>query len=185
MEVLKMGAFSFLEVIPYTAIAVLIVLSVFFIYYYSRKNDLDFRKELLKYFKGVALLLILCPAVFLSAIILKYMSFLKIDILQPGVLSTTIFSAAAIILLFEYSLKTFENISDKLDKIPYIIKQILLLSIVSCVLFAVTVDVELWKIAVASTVPCIIYHLVYVRVHEQMIKFVRYLSSRYDRIYEV
>ncbi len=177
-----MGAFSFLGGIPYQSIAVLIVLSVVFIYSYSRKNNLNLKEEMLKYLKGIGLLLILCPAVFLSAVVLKYMSFLKIDILQPSVFSITIFSAVAIILLFEYSLKTFENVSEKVGNIPYIIKQIILLCAVFCVLFAVTVDVELWKVASASIIPGIIYHLAYVRAHEQIIRFFRYLSSKYDRV---
>ena len=180
-----MGMFGFLLEIPFVYMAALGLLSVFFIFYYSRREKINFTCELFKYFKGIVLLILLSFGVFSTTLFLKYMSFLKIDILQPDLLAVAAFVGISIILMFEYSLKSFEQISKKLSRIPYIFKQFVLISAVFCVFYVVTSEIDIRKIVYASLVPSIIYHLLYVRVHVQIVKFFRYISQKYDKITKV
>lgn len=177
-----MAIFDFLWVIPYTNMLYLVVLSVLFILHFSIKNKLNFIKEMFRYIKGIMFMVLLCLIVFSTTIFLKYMSFLKIDILQIELSHITIIVGIAIIVLFEYSLKSFEEIAEMISKTPYVVKQITVFSVVFIVLSAVTDEVESRIILAASVVPSVVYHLIYVKAYKQIIGLLRYTSRLYDKI---
>lgn len=160
--------------IPLMSIAV-VLLMILGLIVLSGNNK---RKDMVRFVKGIVITVVLSILTFSSVVVLKYFSYLKIDIMQLGVYGTLFF--AFVFAYFIVSRSMFDGRGVIPIKLPYPVKQLLLFLIAMGYLLTVDTGLELYWIVVAVLPLNILYHLHFVKFLDKVFSKLMKLNEKFD-----
>ncbi|MFH1431704.1 MAG: hypothetical protein ABIG84_00610 [archaeon] len=171
--------FHALEQIPVTSIAVVfaILLGVIAL---SSNNQ---KKDMMRFLKGVILTILLSMVTFCSVLVLKYLSYLKIDVMQLGVYETLFFAAVFGYVVFSRSLSDGKGIFRV--SIPYPVKQVVLFFLAFIYVLAADTGLELYWVVVGILPLNVLYHLHYIRILDKVFSWMLKLNEKFEEKFMV
>ncbi len=136
----------------------------------------DRRRDFFRLLKGVFVTAVLSVVVFSSVIVLKYFSYLKIDIMQLGAIEVIFFGT-----VFAYAILSRSLGGGRIPfSVPYPLKQAaLFLAALGYLLWADT-GLELYWVVVAIMPLNVVYHLYYIKILGKVFSRVVNLSRKLD-----
>ncbi len=137
------------------------------------------KKDCLRFTKGIIITIIISLAVFSSVAILKYFSYLKMDIMQLEVWEVLFFGLVFGYIIFSRSLSEGKRIIP--INIPYPAKQAALFLAVFAYLWKSGVGLETYWLVIAVMPFNIIYHLYYVKALDKIFVWIMKISERLDK----
>lgn len=137
------------------------------------------KKDCFRFTKGIIITIIISLVVFSSVAVLKYASYLKIDIMQLGVWEVLFFGLILGYIIFSQSLREGKGIIP--INIPYPAKQAALFIAVFACLWKSDIGFETYWLVVAAMPFNIIYHLYYVKALDRIFVWIMKLSEKLDK----
>lgn len=134
------------------------------------------RRDSFRLLKGVFVTAVLSVVVFSSVIVLKYFSYLKIDIMQAGAVEVIFLG-----IVFAYAILSRSLVGGRIPfSVPYPLKQAaLFLAALGYLLWADT-GLELYWVVVAIMPLNVVYHLYYIKILGKVFSRVVNLSRKLD-----
>lgn len=157
-------------------VPVLIVLFMLFLVVFVVSRDR--RKDCFRLFKGVFVTVVISFVVFSSVVVLKYFSYLKIDVMQLGVWEVLLFGVVFGYVVFSRSLSSGKGVVPV--SVPYPVKQILLFLVVFVYLLRADTGFGMYWLVVAVMPFNVVYHLYYVKVLDKVFALIMKVSERVD-----
>ncbi|MEA2003564.1 MAG: hypothetical protein U9O53_01240 [archaeon] len=181
--------------VPWIYILSVLLLSSVFIVMHSKMSGLDSRREMLVFFKGAAFVVMFAFISLSTALVLKYASYLKIDIIQLSYFEFFFLTALLCIFVAEISfVPEGRRGADKggivfgyMRKVPYLLKQAGLYVFMVIVAYYFNPDASVLY-TLAAVVPVnAVYHLFYLgfggRSLQYLLKIFDMLDSFFDRAF--
>ncbi len=137
------------------------------------------KKDSFRFIKGIIITTIISLAVFSSVAVLKYASYLKIDLMQLGVWEILFLGLIFGYIIFSRSLREGKGIIP--INIPYPLKQIALFLAVFAYLWKSDIGFETYWLVVAVMPFNIIYHLYYVKALDRLFTWIMKISEKLDK----
>jgi len=137
------------------------------------------KKDCLRFTKGIIITFIFSLAVFSSVAVLRYFSYLKMDIMQLDVWEVLFFGLIFGYIIFSRSLSEGKGIIP--INIPYPVKQAALFIVVFACLWKSDTGLETYWLIIAVMPFNIIYHLYYVKALDRLFTWIMKLSERLDK----
>ncbi|MBW6461540.1 MAG: hypothetical protein K0B07_00620 [DPANN group archaeon] len=153
-----------LSQVPWLYVFCILLVSVVSVIFHSKMTGLDVWREISVVVRGVVYIVLFSLIVFSTVGLLKYASYLKIDIMQLSVFEFFVVSIIATIFISWKSLfldvKSSEiSILRFLKSIPYMLRQVLLLLSLSFIVYLYSPERGIFAIIVAVVPVNILYHL--------------------------
>ncbi len=181
--------------VPWIYILSVLLLSSVFIVMHSRMSGLDSRREMLVFFKGAAFVVMLAFISLSTALVLKYASYLKIDIIQLSYFEFFFLTALLCIFAAEISfVSEGRGGADKggivfgyMRKVPYLLKQAGLYVFMVVVAYYFNPDASVLHMFAAVIPVNAAYHLYYLglvnRSLQYLLKVFDMVDSFFDRAF--
>ncbi len=161
--------------IPIIPIAIILFILIAVIIATSKEK----KKDCFRFTKGIFITIIISLAVFSSVAVLKYASYLKIDIMQLGVWEVLFFGLIFGYVTFSRSLREGKGIIP--INIPYPVKQTALFLAVFAYLWKSGIGFETYWLVVAVMPFNIIYHFYYVKALDRLFTWIMKISEKLDK----
>ncbi|MEA3229537.1 MAG: hypothetical protein U9P44_01355 [archaeon] len=177
-----------LRQVPWVYVFVVLIISVLSVFFHSRSCGLDSMREAWVFLKGIAFVLIVSAAALCTVAVLKYMSYLKIDIMQ---LSSFEFFVVVVVFGFflSYSFLFRENkrqhvqIFGFLDlksfgKMTYPAHQAVLYLFMVAVVSYFNDEIELFELLVSVIPVNVLYHLYFLGMFDRAFIWILGLAGK-------
>ncbi len=153
-----------------------VVLLMFFAVIIATSKEKN--KDCFRFIKGIFVTVIISLVVFSSVAVLKYFSYLKLDIMQFGVVEVLFFGLVFGYVIFSRSLSEGKGVIP--IKIPYPVKQVVLFFAVFAYLLKSDISFGMYWLVVAVMPFNIIYHLYYVKALDKIFTWIMKVSEKVD-----
>jgi len=154
-----------LSQVPWAYLVLVLAVSLSFIYIHSRMSGLGARKEMLVFLKGVVSVFALVLVSLSTTLVLKYASYLKIDIMHLSSFEFFAVSVIACVFIADKALLSDGkgwSFSRYISRIPYMFRQAGLYAIMVSVVYYFNPEASL-SYAFLAVIPVnVVYHLFYV-----------------------
>lgn len=153
-----------LSEVPWLYVLCILLVSVVAVMFHSKMTGLDVRREMSVLVRGMVYIIIFSLIVFSTVGFLKYTSYLKIDIMQLSVFEFFVVSIAVTMFIAWKSLLSEVKVTDVglfrfLKSIPYLLRQGLLLSALSLIVYLYDPGLGTFGIIVVVVPVNVLYHL--------------------------
>lgn len=173
--------------VPWAYLVLVLAVSLFFIYMHSKMSGLGVRKEMLVFLKGIVSVFALALVSLSTTIMLKYASYLKIDIMHLSSFEFFAVSVIACVFIADKALLSDGkgwSFSKYMGRIPYVFRQAGLCAIMVSVVYYFNPEASMSYTLLAVIPVNVVYHLYYVGLLGWSLKRFLKLFDRLDSFFD-